>query len=196
LQKTTVTIGNGESRKAIDITKIRKSIVGCNAVFRETFIQHLVCVDRRMLEEAVRSNNFSCCYTRLEWIKQFNSASIKTVPKLPYQGNQRWDEPFQWGSGPYAVLIAAGLSTHVQMIGFDLYSKDKLVNNCYKDTENYDPSTKRAVDPRYWIHQIGKVFECFPRVNFEIYQTPDWQLPEKWNLPNVSVDKISNFTYT
>jgi len=82
------------------------------------------------------------------------------------------------------------------MIGFDLWSETKFVNNCYKDTENYDPATKRAVDPRYWICQIGRVFECFPQTEFTIYQKPDWQLPEKWNCTNVQVDKISNFTYT
>jgi hypothetical protein len=120
---------------------------------------------------------------------------VKQLPDLPYQGKERWDDPVHWGSGPYAVLIAAGLSPTVKMIGFDLYSNDSLVNNCYKDTENYDPSAKRSVDPRYWIHQIGKVFECFPHAEFTIFQTPNWQLPKKWNLPNVYVDKISNFTY-
>jgi len=121
---------------------------------------------------------------------------VQSLPKLPYKGDQRWDDPIHWGSGPYAVLLAAGLSHKVEIIGFDLYSKDDLVNNCYKETENYDPSTKRAVDPRYWIHQIGKVFEYFPHTKFTIFQPSDWQVPEKWNLLNVYVDKISNFTYT
>ena len=190
-------IGNGESRNSIDLDVVKTEKIGCNAVVRNNFIDYVVCVDRKMLRECIQySVNFSKCYTRERWRFCSDSPYIEVVPELPYIGTERWDDPFHWGSGPYAVLIAAGLSRSVKLIGFDLYSKDKKVNNCYKDTENYDASTKRAVDPRYWIHQIGKVFECFPSVDFEIYQTPDWQSPEKWILPNVSVDKISNFTYT
>jgi hypothetical protein len=142
------------------------------------------------------SSEFDKLYTRQEWRSSFDNTPVTTVPKLPYSGTERWDDPFHWGSGPYAVLLAAELSRKVDMIGFDLWSETKFVNNCYKDTENYDPATKRAVDPRYWICQIGRVFECFPQTEFTIYQKPDWQLPEKWNCTNVQVDKISNFTYT
>jgi hypothetical protein len=191
-----IAIGNGESRLDIDIDHITDTKVGCNAIIRNHTVEHLVCVDKRMLKECVQySINAGTIYTRSNLVIG-DSEIIKTLPELPYTGTQRWDDPFHWGSGPYAVLVAAKLSKTVKMIGFDLYSKDSYVNNCYKDTENYDLSTKRAVDSRYWIHQIGKVFECFPAVDFEIYQAPDWQLPEKWIWPNVRVDMISNFTYT
>ena len=192
-----IAIGNGESRRSIDIDKISNTKIGCNAIVRDHFIEHVVCVDRKMLQECAQySINFKRCYTRDRWRFCTDTPYIDTVPDLPYKGTERWDDPFHWGSGPYAVLIAAGLSDTVKMIGFDLYSNNNCVNNCYKDTENYDDSTKRAVDPRYWILQIAKVFECFPQTEFTVYQTPDWQLPQKWNLPNVEVDKISNFTYT
>jgi hypothetical protein len=191
-----VVIGNGESRIDIDLDRLSSPKIGCNAVVREHFIDSVVCVDRKMLKECAQyCLNFDTCYTRSNLRLSTDISQIQSVPDLPYEGSQRWDDPFHWGSGPYAVLIAAGLCDTVEMIGFDLYSNDKCVNNCYKDTENYDSSSKRAVDPRYWIHQISKVFECFPQTQFTIYQTLDWQLPQKWNLPNVQVDKISNFTY-
>ena len=190
-----IAIGNGESRLVIDIDKISDIKVGCNAIIRKHTVEHLICVDKRMLKECVQySINAGTLYTRPNYVIS-NSQLIKTIPKLPYAGHQRWDYPVHWGSGPYAVLIAALFSKKIKMIGFDLYSRDSFVNNCYKDTENYDTSTKRAVDSKYWVHQISKVFECFPDRNFVIYQTPDWQLPKKWTLPNVLLDKISNFTY-
>jgi len=190
-----IAIGNGESRSEINIDRITETKVGCNAIVRDHIVEHLVCVDKRMLKECIENSvNAGTIHTRSNHIKG-GSQIVHGVPQLPYTGKQRWDDPFHWGSGPYAVLLAAGLSHKVKMIGFDLYSKDDLVNNCYKETKNYDPSTKKAVDPRYWIHQIGKVFECFPHTEFTIFQTPDWQLPQKWNLSNVYVDKISNFTY-
>jgi hypothetical protein len=194
-------IGNGESRRDINIDNLDADKVGCNAIMRDYKVEYLVCVDRRMVEEALASNvnDYSLVYTRPEWHKQYtqNNKRLRSVPDLPYVGSERWDEPFQWGSGPYAVLIAAKYTKlkTVSLIGFDLHSKTKTVNNIYKSTPNYDDKNKKAVDPRYWIHQIGMVFRCFPKVSFIIYQDLDWELPKAWKYPNVKVDKISNISY-
>jgi hypothetical protein len=193
-------IGNGESRSAIDIDKLTEPKVGCNAIMRDYYTDYLVCVDRRMVEEALNrgiNTKGTLVYTRPDWYPRYKTLKVREVPPLPYKGEQRWDEPFQWGSGPYAVLIAAAFAKEreVNLIGFDLHSKTKTVNNIYKDTPHYDPADKRAVDPRYWIHQIGMVFECFPKITFTIYQEAEWKLPQAWNYPNVSVDKISNISY-
>ena len=185
-------IGNGESRAGIDINAIDDLKIGCNAILRDFKVDHLICVDRRMVTEAVEkgANEHAIVYTREDWVKKYKN--VKTVPALPYTGKNRWDEPFQWGSGPYAVLLGAKLSQDVSLLGFDLHSNTNNVNNIYKGTSNYDAKDKRAVDPRYWIHQIGKVFEIYRKRNFTIYQTDDWQLPKAWKYPNVMLDKISN----
>jgi len=188
-------IGNGESRKFVDIDKIKLPKIGCNAIHRHYAVQHLVCVDRRMVNEAVRTgyNAKNKIYTRRDWWGSYRlNQNVHQVPELPYKGDQRPDEPFQWGSGPYAVLLGATLGKDIKLLGFDLYSKTKHVNNIYKDTENYDSSSKRAVDPRYWIYQIGKVFEHFPKTKFTLYVEQDWTQPETWKKPNVMLDSISN----
>jgi hypothetical protein len=148
-----------------------------------------------MVAEAVQNKKHknTIIYTRKDWWVHYRlEERIKPVPELPYQGDQRPDEPWHWGSGPYAVLLAATMADNISIIGFDLYGINNKVNNVYKDTEHYDNSTKRAVDPRYWIYQIGKVFECFPEKSFTIYQTPDWILPNQWKKSNVVLDKISS----
>jgi len=193
-------IGNGESRSIIDISKLDGPKSGCNAIMRDYNMDYLVCVDKRMMEEALNSQvnmKGSLVYTRPEWFHRYKSIRVREVPELPYVGSDRWDEPFQWGSGPYAVLIAAKYAKekYVNLIGFDLHSKTETVNNIYKSTPNYDDASKRPVDPRYWIHQIGMVFECFPKIQFTIYQEPGWELPKAWNYPHVKVDKISNIYY-
>lgn len=187
-------IGNGESRENIDLNKINTTKVGCNAIMRDFFVDHLICVDRRMVEESISFgiNSSTIVYTRKDWISNFASTkNITTVPELLKEGNERWDEPFQWGSGPYAVLLSATLvlNNTVKLIGFDLYSENNCINNIYKNTNNYD---NKKVDPRYWIHQISKVFEWFPKINFKIYQKENWILPESWKKPNVSVDNVNN----
>jgi hypothetical protein len=53
----------------------------------------------------------------------------------------------------------------------------EILVKVYKGTPNYDPADKRAVDPRYWTHQIGMVFNCFPKIHFTIYNN-DWKLPQ------------------
>jgi len=188
-------IGNGESRKDVDINLLDGPKVGCNAIMRDYTVDYLVCVDKRMVEEAINrnANQHSLVYTREDWYSRYEAKRIRKLPKLPYNGTQRADEPFQWGSGPYAVLLGAMYTRDhsVKLLGFDLYSTNKQVNNVYKDTPNYDRADKRAVDPRYWIHQIGKVFECYPKIKFTVYQD-NWELPLAWNHFNVKVDKISN----
>ena len=188
-------IGNGESRKDIDLNKHFDTKIGCNAIHRDFHVDHLICVDRRMVQQAIDANvnETSTVYTRSDWIDSYkNKQKVKQVPKLPYEGTERWDEPFQWGSGPYAVLLAAGLAKEVKLLGFDLFSETKNVNNIYKDTVGYNKSTKNAVDPRYWIHQIGMIFKLYNKCKFIIYQKNNWNLPKAWKYINVSVDTLDN----
>jgi hypothetical protein len=118
--------------------------------------------------------------------------NIQIVPDLPYVGDQRPDDPIHWGAGPYAVLLAAKLTTDdIHLLGFDLHSVDKRVNNVYKDTANYSLAHKSAVDPRYWIYQIGKIFKHYPTTQFVVHND-NFELPKAWNKPNVLLDKISN----
>ena len=187
--------GNGESRTSVNIDKLEGTKVGCNAIYRDYTMDHLICVDRRMVQESLDNdaNEHSYIYTREDWVGRFNATRVRSVPKLPYVGTQRWDEPFQWGSGPYAVLLAAKLCNDrtVHLVGFDLHSTSTTVNNVYKDTSNYDSSDKRAVDPRYWVHQIGMVFSCYTKINFVVHKD-NFKLPKAWKYPNVSLDTISN----
>lgn len=192
--------GNGESRKQIDLELLKGYKIGCNAIMRDHQVDHLVCVDRRMVNEAIEDNinDTTLVYTRKDWYGNYQHLkNIKQVPEIPYESVIRADEPFQWGSGPYAVLLAAKLSKErcVSLVGFDLYSNNKLINNIYKNTQCYDSASKSAVDPRYWIHQIGKVFEHFPKVGFTVYGLDDWKTPKAWISPNVKVDNISNIYY-
>ena len=185
-------IGNGQSRIGINLNSLQGTTVGCNALHRDFQPDHLICVDRRMVKEALDAEIKSIIYTRKDWHENYpRSDKLKEVSKLPYKGTERPDDPFHWGSGPYAALLAAKLDTDVHMIGFDLYSADKKTNNIYKDTPHYNSSDKRAVDPRYWVWQIAKVFQIYNRRTFTIYQDDDWIQPEAWKYPNVKVDKIS-----
>lgn len=186
-------LGNGESRSSLDLNLLKQfTLIGCNAIVRDWPVDHLICVDRRMVKESLIS---PLCpgkvYTRPDWLKEFKLDSrVCSVPSLPYKSDLRPDDPFHWGSGPYAVLLAATLSDDIHLVGFDLWSKDKFINNIYKGTDNYNSKDYRSVDPRYWIHQISKVFTCFPDKYFTIYNDLSWNIPESWKLANVNFKTI------
>ena len=160
-------LGNGESRQKLNVNNLQGTKVGCNAIIRDYKVDHLVCVDRRMVEEAIGYN--TKIYTRKDWL--LSAKITEERSKKDYDYNV------------------------VNLVGFDLHSKTKTVNNIYKDTKSYDAKDKNAVDPRYWIHQISKVFEWFPKLNFVIYQNKDWELPETWKKQNVSLDNLDNILY-
>lgn len=192
-------IGNGESRKSLDLSSIKLTTYGCNAIHRDMVVDHLICVDSRMVVEALENpkTNSSLIYTRTNWINQFsNFKNVKLVPDLPYQGNLRMDDPWHWGSGPYSVLLAANNHNEINLVGFDLYSNNGLVNNVYKDTKNYLVSTKPKVDPSYWIYQVSRIFELNPTKEFRIFNSQDWKLPREWDLSNVhkeNLEGLANF---
>jgi hypothetical protein len=181
-------IGNGESRQGLDLSLFECSTtIGCNAAYRDVALDHLVCCDKRTVKEAV-ANFKSPIYTRDEWCHLYK---VNPLPALPYQGTDRADEPRHWGSGGYALLLAATLNyTNIKMIGFDLYSNNNLVNNIYKDTDNYSPSTSHAVDHSYWIYQISKIFSNYPQISFTIINNKEWIMPTEWQFKNTNFEAL------
>ena len=151
-----------------------------------------------MVEEAVNNPNTSntVIYVREDWFKFYRKIqkhkNIQTVPVLPYAGELKQDKPDHWGSGGYAVLIAAELGfENITLVGFDLYSKNNQVNNIYKDTANYAKATSHSIDHNYWVYQIAKVFQYYPHINFTIINDYDWQMPKEWQQSNVNFSNIS-----
>jgi hypothetical protein len=196
-----VVIGNGESRNSLDLTRLKDTVtlIGCNAIHRDLAVDHLVCCDQRMVKESVANKSIRHIYTRPRYHRDFHKIlqkdAVNHLPPLPYQGKLKADQPEHWGSGPYATLLAAHLKfKSVYMVGFDLYGKNNLVNNVYKNTNNYLPENKPPVDPAYWIYQGRKVFQCYESVTFKIFNLPEWQLPSEWQLPNVEFHDLNKFT--
>lgn len=191
-------IGNGESRKGIDLFAISKDYitVGCNALHRDFVPDHLICCDNRMVIEAL-SNDIPRIYTRERYYRDHRkiakNKNVFLLPELPYEGLQKQDQPEHWGSGPYAVLLACHLDVeHIDILGFDLYGIEGKVNNVYKGTPNYAKADYQSVDYVFWVYQLAQIFKNFPDRQFKIYNHQDWKLPREWSLDNVDVGNISS----
>lgn len=188
-----VVIGNGESRRSIDLATFRpNTLIGCNALHRDISVDHLICCDRRMADEAVENlnNKDTLIYVRPSWFHYFRKIrkhkNIRILPDLDYKGEYKKDDPDHWGSGGYAVLLAAVLQfEEIELLGFDLYPVNFAVNNIYKGTKNYAQAGSQAIDYAYWVYQINRVFMYHPDQRFIIRNHRDWQMPTEWQKNNV-----------
>ena len=189
MTKKIIIIGNGESRLDTDFNSLKEYKIGCNAVYRDIKVDSLVCVDRRMVAEALEYNYHKPIFTRIDWIQQFRYCeNVDILPDLPYKGDKKADNPFDWGSGPHACNLAATMNPQeIHLYGFDLWGKENKINNVYKGTHNYDPLEHHAIDPRFWIYQLAKCFELYPNILWVQHQPQDWKIPESWNFDNLII---------
>lgn len=188
-------IGNGESRRDINLDQYRSThtLIGCNAIHRDMIVDHLICCDRRMAAEATANpqTKETLIYVRDHWFHYFRkiqkNKNIRHLPEIPYRGELKKDQPDHWGSGGYAVLLAASLGfDEIELVGFDLYPVAQSVNNIYKGTENYSRIDAQPVDPSYWIYQIAQVFRYNSNRQFIIRNHQSWKMPTEWQKNNVS----------
>ena len=185
-------LGNGTSRAKLDLNRYTDTKIGCNAIFRDFHVDYLVCCDKKMVKQAIGANK-KPIYTRQRWIPDFPKQDVIALPDLPYEGNKREDDPFNWGSGPYAILLATTLSKYIKIVGFDLYGTEKgTTNNLYANTDGYKSSQDEAVDWSFWVYQISKIIEYNDDKTFHIYNTKEWICPENWKFENIKVDTIDN----
>ena len=75
--------------------------------------------------------------------------------------------PREWCAGTTAIHLACQQgATKVYMLGFDLSSYDKPLNNIYKGSNNYLPEYAKGFNPVNWNLQLGAVFGEFQDVEF------------------------------
>lgn len=195
-----VVFGNGESRKRInldiDLNQVTK--IGCNAIHRDMSVDYLICCDRRMVEESVinPATTNTKIYTREDWARYYRKIkkhrNVFVVPPLPYHGTNKADKPEHWGSGCYAVLLAASLEfKDILIVGFDLYPNGNKVNNIYKGTSNYSRPDAQGIDYSFWVYQISKVFQHYPNTKFVIAHLPGWEIPNLWKKNNVKFKEFN-----
>lgn len=188
-------IGNGQSREGFALNQINAITIGCNAVHRDHTCDEYIAVDRRMVEEILRNeqNKEKIIYTRDDWIDHYiKKPQVRSLPKLPFTGINKSDQPFHWNSGPYAVLVAALKNPNqIYLLGFDLWSKTSFVNNIYKGTPNYAGAHDRRVTPDFWIYQLSKLFNHFKDIEFIQKQPEGWRIPDQWkDIKNLTIEKI------
>lgn len=153
-----------------------------------------------MVDEVVNHPNSSKAnvHVRDDWFHYYRkikkNKNVICLPEIPYSPKYKQDDKRNWGSGTYAVLLAAQMNyKNIFLIGFDLYPINNMVNNIYKDTANYSPGNRQPVDPSYWIYQIAQTFSLYSNINFTVLNHQDWNMPIEWLRPNVVFRSINDF---
>jgi len=73
-----------------------------------------------------------------------------------------------WAAGPTSGYVATQKDspTEIYLIGHDLNSNTKFVNNVYKDTVHYSMSKNQAIVSENWITQWALLFTQNPHIKF------------------------------
>ena len=80
------------------------------------------------------------------------------------------DYPVGWSAGNTALHLACQAKPEkVYVMGFDLSSYDKPLNNMYKGTDNYLPADAKGFNPENWYDQMRAVFREFSLYGIRFY---------------------------
>jgi hypothetical protein len=182
--KAACIIGNGPSRKPIDLFDIPITTFGCNALYRDFgVLDYLIAIDDGMIAEIQR--------------QELPHTKVIIPPE-----EDRWESkeynPYtrrRSNAGMNAMSEAIALGHNMlYCLGFDfILSGDASVDNIYKNTSNYGPETHAHENDNYW--RIA-YFEWFakqnPSVNFFMV-IPDDAVTKQVNADNVLGMRMNKF---
>ena len=179
-------LGNGESRKGIEINDLmeRGKVYACNGVYRTHRPDYLVAVDPKMLLEIAEGDyllhnkvwsNFNAQYQKNEKI----------------MNHVQWFKPsLGWSSGPTALKMACDHGhKDIYILGFDYkgHKQDDKgnvfkFNNLFKDTRNYKRSKDEATFYGNWMNQTKRCLQDYPDTQFHRVIPEGWFKPAEHEL--------------
>jgi len=183
-----IAIGNGESRRTVDLSFIKNhkggllaadklQSYGCNALYRDFEPDFLVAVGNTIVKEIADSGytNDHIVYTTGENLIAYPGKFYLIPQNLHYD------------SGAIAAYLAAfDGHTKVFLLGYDGYDTPGPVNNLYKDTNGY-PSSTEIHDEAFWNRSLEQVIKTYSDVDFvSIMPVKSWYIP-------VQLDRLPNF---
>ena len=180
---TAYVIGNGNSRRSIDLKSLHGITYGCNSLYLDFKPHCLVATDveiSRHIQEIgyAKHNRF---HTR----KVFADSGAR--PLLHHTRG--------WSSGPNALALAIhDRHRQIYILGFDFGGKSFTFNNVYADTEFYKKSTDPATFGGNWVNQVDSLLKQHHNVNFYIvYGRETSDIRSVFNYRNVSKIGIDEF---
>ena len=191
-------LGNGESRRGIDINDLKEkgTVYACNAVFRTHQPHWLIAVDPKMMLEIAETEYV----VHNKVYSNYNNQYQKHKKLLDHI---TWSKPsLGWSSGPTALKLACDHGfKEIYILGFDYQghkqqSKDNdfRLNNMFGDTRNYKKRNEAATFYGNWMNQTKKCLEDYKTVKFHRVIPEGWFKPKdlEWrgNIDHLTVEKF------
>lgn len=189
-------IGNGTSRRSVPNDLLKdKNTYACNLAYRDLPVKNLIVCDRYLLVNAIAegANKNSKLWTRQRWFNNIPTQdNLFVFPELPFDIQDKYDQPMNWGSGTYAAYLACRDEPNILIfIGFDLWGLNGKVNNVYAGQTFYGSVDDAPVGPEAWIYQFGKLFDHYNNKQFVFLNFSNWVMPGEWkNKNNVYFDDL------
>ena len=185
--KKAFVLGNGTSRKSIDLTQLKKfgPIYGCNALYREFEPDYLVAVDTKMILEI---NQAGYQHKHRVW----------TNPNRAFNGMNGFNffNPSKgWSSGPTALWLASSSDYQdIYILGFDYQGLNNKINNIYSDSRNYKKSSDKATYYGNWLNQTLTTCKKFNEKRYIRVVQEDAFIPKEFsnidNLDHITVEEF------
>jgi len=195
-------LGNGESRKGIDINdlKERGTVFACNGVYRTHQPDWLIAVDPKMILEIAETDY-------VEHNKVYSNFNVQYNKHQKLLDHVTWAKPsLGWSSGPTALRLACDKQfKEIYILGFDYQghndgtNKSRFkFNNVFKDTRNYKKSQDEATFYGNWMNQTKRVLDDYKDVKFYRVIPKGWFTPKdldwKENCKHITTeDFLSKF---
>ena len=191
-------LGNGESRKGIEINDLKEkgTVFACNGVFRTHQPHFLIAVDPKMLLEIGETDYV----VHNKVYSNYNQQYTKHQKLLDHV---QWFKPsLGWSSGPTALRLACDQGfKEIYILGFDYQGHSEAqhknrfrFNNIFKDTRNYKKSNDEATFYGNWMNQTKKCLQDFKDVQFHRVIPTGWYQPKdlawKDNIDHPSTDEF------
>jgi hypothetical protein len=187
LTKTAFVLGNGTSRTSIDHTqlKLKGTVYGCNALYREFDPDFLIAVDTKMILE-INSESYQ------------HGHSVWTNPNRSFNGMNGFNffNPSKgWSSGPTALWLASTHDTQdIYIFGFDYQGIDDKINNIYADTPNYKKSHERATYHGNWTKQTMITCQKYSQKRYIRVLGDNGFIPKEFKkIPNLEHINVEEF---
>ena len=187
MSKIAFVLGNGESRKGIQIEELKQhgTVFACNGVYRTERPDFLIAVDPKMILEIAESDYV--IHNKV-W-SNFNAQYNKNQKILD---NVQWFKPsLGWSSGPTALRMACEHGyEEIYVLGFDYQGHNDpkqnnryKFNNVFKDTRNYKRSVDEATFYGNWMNQTKRCLQDFKNIKFTRVVPKGWFTPKdlEWN---------------
>lgn len=196
-------IGNGESRKELNISSLRHYglIYGCNKAYLSEKFDLLISVDEYIINK-IKESDFKGMFLYRQWTEDKKNLKPLRLSNFDNDGeNILSEQTLDRGgcSGPLSIQIMAeqpGIK-NIFMLGHDLCGVngkiDGKINNLFKGTKGYGDEDSDAFYGNM-IDQLKVVFEEYPEKYFYRVGNIEDEFPKEWsglrNINFISYDEM------